>query len=188
MKPLQKLIKAVRTSFPDAKCELDAAEHPNGSSFLDIHLGDYWLVADWRKQRGFGLTARTNVVYGEGADEVIRGVDSAVARVLWLLEHKAATCPPLPVQLRDLRSKRHLTQVEIAQRLGVMQSSVSKLESRGENISLRKLQELIAAMGGELSLHITFPAENYVDELVLLKRPAKADQQAKPRIRQSALC
>ncbi len=36
-----------------------------------------------------------------------------------------------------------------------------------ENIGLRKLQELIAAMGGQLSLHVVFPESGDEDELCL---------------------
>jgi DNA-binding Xre family transcriptional regulator len=167
MNPVQKLEKVIRKSFPAASCALDAPEKLAGSWFLDIRLADYWLNVEWQQKRGFGLTARNDVVYGEGADEAYPDFGPAVRRVLGLLEHKAATSPRLADQLRKIRLKRSLTQEELAKRLGIKQSSVSRLEGRGENIGLRKLQELIAAMGGQLSVHVVYPEGGEADELSL---------------------
>jgi HTH-type transcriptional regulator/antitoxin HipB len=167
MNDLQALLRAARKSFPKVRGTLDPAETATGSSFLDLRLGDYWVNVEWREGRGFGVTARPDVAYGEGADEVYPDLSAAVRRVLWLLEHKTRTSPPLADQLRSLRLRRRLTQEELARRLGVKQSSVSKLEGRGEQIGLRKLQELIAAMGGQLSLRVVFPESGEEDEISL---------------------
>jgi predicted XRE-type DNA-binding protein len=167
MNPMEKLQKTVRKCFPKARCTMDRAAAARGSWFLDIRLGDYWMNVEWHAKRGFGLTARTDVVYGEGSDETYPELGAAARRVLWLLEHRSRTAPPLADQLRNIRVRRRLTQEEIAKRLGVKQSSVSKLESRGENIGLRKLQELLAAMGGQLSLRVIFPGNGQADELSL---------------------
>jgi DNA-binding Xre family transcriptional regulator len=167
MNPMQRLFKIVRKTFPKAKCQMDPAETATGSWFLDIRFGNYWLNVEWRPEYGFGLTARTDVVYGEGADEVYPELGAAARRVSWLLQHKTRTSPPLVDQLRKIRLKRRLTQQEIAKRLGVKQSSISRLEGRGENIGLRKLQELIAAMGGQLSLRVRFTESGEEDELSL---------------------
>ncbi|HVC99248.1 MAG TPA: XRE family transcriptional regulator [Pirellulales bacterium] len=167
MNPVQKLAKVVKKRFPTAKCNLDPAENDAGSWFLDVGMAGHGLNVEWQPKRGFGLTARDDAVYGEGADEVYPELGAATRRVLWLLEHKSRTSPPLAAQLRNIRLKRRLTQQEIAKRLGTNQSSVSRLEARGENIGLRKLQELIAAMGGQLSLHVVFPESGDQDELSL---------------------
>jgi DNA-binding XRE family transcriptional regulator len=165
--PLETLLHKVQDSFPQARCHLDAAENPAGSWFLDINLADYLLVVEWRPDGGFGLTAGRDGVYGEGVDETWPDLGSAQRRVLWLLEHRTPTAPPLADQLRRMRVKRHLTQEELARRLGVKQSSVSKLEGRGETVSIRKLQELLAGMGGQLTLRVSFPDSGEVEELSL---------------------
>jgi HTH-type transcriptional regulator/antitoxin HipB len=167
MNPIETLKQVVKKSFPAAKCRVDAAENPSGSWFLDVDLDGHALVVEWRPDHLFGLTAGREGVYGEGADETYPDLGSAVRRVLWLLEHRARTSSPLADQLRNIRARRHLTQEELARRLGVKQSSVSKMEGRGETVSLRKLQELLAAMGGQLTLRVSFPDSGEVEELTL---------------------
>ena len=60
-----------------------------------------------------------------------------------------------------LRSERGWTQAEFAQRLGVSQSYVAKLEG-GRNISLRQLWRVAGALG--CALEMRFTARN--DEMV----------------------
>jgi transcriptional regulator with XRE-family HTH domain len=60
--------------------------------------------------------------------------------------------------LRDLRTVRGLTQVEIAQRLGRSQGNVSELERR-DDVYLSSLREYIEALGGRLELIAVFPEE-----------------------------
>jgi len=167
MNALETLLQVVTKVFPTAKCALDAAADPNGPSFLDIDLNGYRVVVEWKDGHGFGLAAGREGSYGEAADEVYPDLGPAVRRVLWLLEHRARTSPPLADQLRNIRLKRKLTQEELAERLGVKQPSVSRLEGRGETVSIRKLQELFAAMGGQLSLRVVFPDSGDVEELSL---------------------
>jgi transcriptional regulator with XRE-family HTH domain len=69
--------------------------------------------------------------------------------------------------LKHLRAKRGLTQKEIAKRLGVTQASLSELEARGEATSIRKLQEVIAAVGGQLTIRVSFPDSAEVEEMHL---------------------
>jgi DNA-binding XRE family transcriptional regulator len=168
MTPIEELVRLVKSDFPSARCDLDPAETPIGSWFLDIAQGDSWVNVEWRSDRGFGITANREIEYGEGADETYPDLGSAARRVSWLLEHGGRTSPPLADQLRQMRTKRHLTQEELAKRLGVKQSSVSKLEGRGETASIRKLQELVAAMGGQLSLRVSFADSKADDEELML--------------------
>ena len=58
--------------------------------------------------------------------------------------------------LRQLRKARKLTQVRIAQTLGITQDSVSRLEKRSD-ILLSTLRKTVQAMGGNLSLVAEFP-------------------------------
>jgi DNA-binding Xre family transcriptional regulator len=168
MNPIETLGQILHDVFPKAKLDLDPPEQEKGSWFLDIGLDKYRIVVEWSVHRGFGVTAGRKGVYGEGPDELYPDLGTVmVRRVLWLMEHRTPTNPPLADQLRRIRVKRNLTQHDLADRLKVKQSSVSRLEGRGETASIRKLQELVAAMGGQLSLRISFADTDETEDLAL---------------------
>jgi len=58
--------------------------------------------------------------------------------------------------LRDLRKARDLTQVRMAERLGVGQDNISRLEGRADML-LSTLRSYVQAMGGSLELIARFP-------------------------------
>lgn len=58
--------------------------------------------------------------------------------------------------LQELRKAREMTQVRLAEVLGVTQDNVSRLEKRSD-VLLSTLRSYIEAMGGELDLVVTFP-------------------------------
>lgn len=58
--------------------------------------------------------------------------------------------------LRELRAARDRSQQQIAERLGVNQAAVSKLERRTD-MYVSSLREYIKAMGGELEIVARFP-------------------------------
>ena len=60
------------------------------------------------------------------------------------------------IALADLRESQSTTQVELAQRLGVNQGNVSRLERR-DDLYLSTLRDYVAALGGELELVVRFP-------------------------------
>jgi transcriptional regulator with XRE-family HTH domain len=62
----------------------------------------------------------------------------------------------LEIQLRELRKSRNVTQVEIAEAMGVEQGAVSKLERRSD-MYLSTVYEYVRALGGELKLVASFP-------------------------------
>jgi transcriptional regulator with XRE-family HTH domain len=60
------------------------------------------------------------------------------------------------IALAQLRELFGLRQVELAERLGTNQASVSRLERR-EDLFLSTLREYVAALGGSLELTASFP-------------------------------
>lgn len=62
--------------------------------------------------------------------------------------------------LGDVRKARRLTQEELADRLGIRQANVSKMERRLD-MRVSTLREVIEAMGGELRITAHFPDAEY---------------------------
>jgi DNA-binding XRE family transcriptional regulator len=60
-------------------------------------------------------------------------------------------------QLRELREANNVTQRELAQRIGVSQNRISKIE-KGDfhKTQLRTVQKYIEALGGSVSINATF--------------------------------
>lgn len=61
-------------------------------------------------------------------------------------------------RLTELRASRGVTQVELAERLGVRQASVSQLEHRDE-IYVSTLRQYVEALGGRLEVAAVFDDE-----------------------------
>lgn len=62
------------------------------------------------------------------------------------------------MRLADVRRAREMTQVTLAEAMGVPQGEVSKIERR-QDVYLSTLRRFIEAMGGELVLAARFPDE-----------------------------
>ncbi len=62
----------------------------------------------------------------------------------------------LGVQLQNLRTERGITQLELANLLGVGQTALSHLEKRGD-VKLSSVKAYVEALGGKLHLAATFP-------------------------------
>ena len=58
--------------------------------------------------------------------------------------------------LRDIRKARHVTQEQVAERLGGKQVYISRLEKRSD-VKLSTLRDYVRAIGGDLQLMVTFP-------------------------------
>jgi transcriptional regulator with XRE-family HTH domain len=61
--------------------------------------------------------------------------------------------------LGELRALRGMSQQELADRLGVSQSAVSKVERRGDP-SFQALANFVSALGGQLFVEARFPNGN----------------------------
>ena len=76
--------------------------------------------------------------------------------------------------LAQLRDAQNITQVELAKRLNIDQSAVSKIEYRAD-MYLSTLSDVIRAMGGELELTVRFPSGE-VHILALTGSESKANR------------
>jgi DNA-binding transcriptional regulator YiaG len=76
------------------------------------------------------------------------------------------------IALAELRQTKQVTQAELADRLGVNQAAVSKLERRAD-MHLSTLANVIEALGGKLELRAEFPdGDEYV--VALATKPKHA--------------
>ena len=72
------------------------------------------------------------------------------------IKARAAEIVAEELALRDLRKLRHVTQEEVARRLGGRQVYISRLERRTD-MKLSTLKSYVEAIGGELQLVVSFP-------------------------------
>lgn len=56
----------------------------------------------------------------------------------------------LPIRMRLLRARQHLSQAQVAERLGMSQQAYAKYERPGANPELRTLMQLECALEGQL--------------------------------------
>ena len=62
--------------------------------------------------------------------------------------------------LAELRQYRHITQVQLADTLGISQGNVSRLEARSD-VYLSTLRSYVEALGGHLEIAAVFPDERF---------------------------
>lgn len=60
--------------------------------------------------------------------------------------------------LAELRQSRHITQVQLAETLGISQGNVSRLEARSD-VYLSTLRSYVEALGGHLEIAAVFSDE-----------------------------
>jgi DNA-binding XRE family transcriptional regulator len=78
--------------------------------------------------------------------------------------------------LKELRDAQNITQVELARRLKIDQSAISKIEHRAD-MYLSTLSDVVAAMGGHLEINARFPSG---DVHVLALAKAAPQQNSNP--------
>lgn len=72
------------------------------------------------------------------------------------IEKRAQALIAEEMSLRDLRKALKQTQVRVAEKLGINQENVSRLEQRSD-LLISTLSDYVEAMGGKLSLVAEFP-------------------------------
>jgi DNA-binding Xre family transcriptional regulator len=66
--------------------------------------------------------------------------------------------------LADLRQSRHVTQVQLAEALGISQGNVSRLEGRSD-VYLSTLRSYVEALGGHLEIAAVFDDQRVTVEV-----------------------
>jgi DNA-binding XRE family transcriptional regulator len=94
--------------------------------------------------------------YGLGPDEVYPDFSLATERIIHLIESGDPTERPIAVRLAELRQSRGLSQVEVAERAGVKQANIARIEGR-DDLKISTLVKVVEAMGATLSIRARFP-------------------------------
>lgn len=161
MNHIEQVEALVGEAVPGVEHELIIPRDPRGRWTLDLAHDDWAVTVIWFPGTGFGVTAGAlgdDHGYGEGPDRRYPDDNAEViaAEIVSLLLERRRSARPRGVVLRELRTQLGLSQVELADRLGVQQSAVSKLERR-EDMSVSSLIRVIESMGGELEFWVRFP-------------------------------
>jgi DNA-binding XRE family transcriptional regulator len=167
-KRIENLRRLIEETLPGAAVGVDAPSRPSGDWFVDIkHQGQSFAV-EYRPGLGFGLSSTPSDGYGEGPDEFLPEEAILIDRLGRLVRDRRRTEPQRVHLLQELRSKRQVTQNEVADRLGIRQPTVSKIERR-EDVNLSTLRRYVKALGGEL--HVTARFADGMVELGLGDEP-----------------
>ena len=157
MNPIEEFRDELTRRFPGIAAEIDPPADPRGPWYLDVRQeGSPSVVVEWRPGRGFGISTPSPDDYGTGPDEVHSNASVALARVDEVIRSGRPLDASRPIRLAELRQLRGLSQAELAERAGVRQANISRIESRGD-LMVSTLSRLAEAMGASLSIRVRFP-------------------------------
>jgi DNA-binding XRE family transcriptional regulator len=157
MNAIEALKRDIERALPGVETKLRKPRKESGHWWLDATYGGHTVTVEWSPRRGFGIsTDDLGDGYGEGPDEVFEDREEAVKQVVELLAKGSRSVPPHEVILRELRAALGFTQEQLADRLGVQQAAVSRLERRPD-MTLSSLRRYVEALGGELEINVRTP-------------------------------
>jgi DNA-binding XRE family transcriptional regulator len=151
-KPIQEFKRLLKHSLPHCAITVDAPDHAGGNWLVDVTVGKRRQTVEYRPSKGFGLF-REHAGYGEGPAEVYRTPERAAQRLVQLMTaaHRKGT----HLNFKDIRELYGHSQVQLARKVGIKQSAISRFEKRDE-VKLSTLAAAIKALGGKLELRARF--------------------------------
>lgn len=150
---IDKLKMLIKDQMPKCNVEVDAPDRGTGNWWIDIRAGKKRVALEYQPGKGFGIFGR-KAGYGEGPIEVYRTPEVAVRRLVQLFRSPNSEARLLT--LKNLRELYDCSQVELAQKVGVKQSAISRFEHRSE-VKVGTLAAAVKALGGELEVRARFP-------------------------------
>jgi DNA-binding XRE family transcriptional regulator len=169
---IQNLVRLVTDRLPGVSIAVDRPSHLSGDWLIDVLHRGHSFVIEYRPSLGFGLSSVPSDAYGQGPDEFLEEEASLIDRLVQLVGSGQNTEPQRVRLLQDLRSRREITQNEIADRLGIKQPTVSKIERRAD-VNLSTLRRYVEALGGTLQVTARF-ADGTVEVKLGETTPARA--------------
>ena len=152
-KQIENLKTLIRERLPRSVVELDAPDRADGNWWIDVRAGKRHVTAEYRPAKGFRIF-NSDAGYGEGPAEVYRTAELAARRLAQLFVSSKSKRSRLT--LKDLRELYDCSQVELAKKVGVKQSAISRFEQRSE-VKIGTLAAAVNALGGELEVRAHFP-------------------------------
>jgi DNA-binding XRE family transcriptional regulator len=149
---VERLRRLLQERFHGARIDVDAPSRSKGDWFIDTRIGNQSFVIQFRPSLGFGLSSTPSEGIDQGPDEFLDNEEAIVNRVNQLFRAKGITKPQRVRLLQELRERLQVSQVAVADKLGIRQPTISKIERR-EDVNLSTLRRYVRALGGKL--HIT---------------------------------
>lgn len=146
--------------YPNFELVVSKPKNPDGIWFLTLARDDGYLIEiEWHRNRGFGIAAGKNMVFGSGVDEIYGSPSTTLVRIKHLLETGEDTVNDAALELAELRKLRGLLQKDVAERLGISKSGLAQMERPASlgAMQIDTLRRIVAGMGGELVLTARFP-------------------------------
>jgi DNA-binding XRE family transcriptional regulator len=154
-KRIDTLVRLLKKQIPKSSITVDEPSRSSGNWFIDLKASKQSFAIEFRPALGFGLSSIPSEGMGEGPDEYVADEEAVVRRITSLIRSGDRTVPQRVHVLQELREKRHISQVALADRLGVKQPTVSKIERR-EDVNLSTLRRFVEALGGKLHVSAEF--------------------------------
>lgn len=158
MEHIEEIVREIEARLPGVRTRVEPTENPRGPAWIDVTNGKYGVAIEWRQGMALGLSSLGTDSIGEGADETYYSTVELIDRIEELFNTGQRTSPPTAALLKTLREHRRLSQEDLAQRLGVSQPNISRLERRVD-MNIRTLRAVVEAIGGQLEIVARFGDE-----------------------------
>lgn len=119
----------------------------------------YAVIVQWKKHRGFGLSAGLEFTPFSGVDEIYTSWQATAERMVALWKARAVTTVNLALPVAELRKLRGNLQKDVAAEMGITQGGLAQIEASANEgkVQIDTLAKLVAAMGGRLVISAAFP-------------------------------
>ena len=87
--PSEIFVSRLRREHPTLEVSCDVPEAPTGSTWIDIRVGDDWIIVEHHPNLGFGLTDphdEDGMSYGTPSSRFVNTADEAIAEVERMLQ------------------------------------------------------------------------------------------------------
>lgn len=153
-------LERLTAGLAGAELEISKPAAPDGVWMATFHAPDgYWVEAEWKQHRGFGVSAGYDASWNEPAHESYGSWEVAAQRMSALWSAREVTDRNLPVPVAELRKLRGHLQKDVAAQMGITKGGLAQIEASANEgkVQVDTLGKLVAAMGGRLVISATFP-------------------------------